>query len=132
MSWSKADIDVETIYTSKGDNYKDITDDLIIVVERMIKNEEKLADNILIYTNATNGYLRLACYDDNTKSYIGQYIYHLELPELWENSLSHEEGAYHFDNETHIAICCMLEEYIDSLNIYTSNELNSTPEILYI
>jgi hypothetical protein len=132
MSWSKADIDVETVYTSKGKNCDDITADLLIVIERMMKNEEKLANCISIYTNATNGYLRLACYDDDTKSYTGKYIYHLELPELWENSLSHEEGAYHFDNETHIAICCMLEEYIDLLNVYILNELNSTPEILYI
>lgn len=136
MSWSKADADAETVYTSQVEDYDGVQDDLMIVVERMLENKhdetKETSENILIYTNATNGYMRLAWYDPEIEDYAGKFLYYLELPKLWENSLTHEDGSFHFDNQTHIGICCLLEEYLEDINIYTSNELRSTPEILYI
>lgn len=133
MVWSKiGDDNTDTVYTSNEENIENIKADLIKVVTHMLEIEKEFAKTILIYTNSTNGFLRLACYNQKKKNYTGQYMYSLRLPVLWENSSSNNEGAFYFDKVTHLAICLMFEELMDTIKLYTSNELNSKPKILKI
>ncbi len=136
MSWSKLDVDKETMYNSDATSHQEVYRDLTIVIERMLAN--KTADEaddaaaILFYTNATNGYIKAMWYNSETERSIGKFIYYLELKTLWEMSLAHEDGAFFFDNEAHIGICCSYEDFIDIITVYTSTEMNSTAEELYI
>lgn len=68
---------------------------------------------VFIDVNATNGHLMCswdkkgggACfYDENWP------VYYLELKLLWHESLDHAEGAQHFDNQVHIALCCLVSQ----------------------
>lgn len=136
MAWKQNEDGEETIFVSQATNNTEIYDDLLEVVERMLTNKinENAADtkSILLYTNATNGYIRLVWFDAEKVKALGTFFYYLELPAFWELSLTHEEGAFHFDNESHIAICMMTEDFMDDFEVYTMNELNTTPELLLV
>jgi len=141
MAWRKLDADKETMFLSDATDYNTAQRDLTAVVQRMISNktadEATDAKALLFYTNATNGYIRIMWYDAETQKSIGKFVYYLELKTLWEMSLEHSDGAFFFDNETHVAICCTYEDFMDDygdcdFDVFTANELNSTPEELYI
>ena len=141
MSWKKLDLDKETVFVSDATDYETVQRDLMLVIQRILDNKiDDAADDantLLFYTNATNGYIRAMWYNPETESAAGNVGYYLELKTLWEMSLEHDEGAFFFDNETHIGICCAYEEYFDDFgepqfDVFTSNEMRSAPEQLYI
>jgi len=140
MAWSKLNPkEPETIYTSPADNCDDISNDLSIVVRRMIASltadQAEKAARLLLYTNATNGWIKLLMFDDSDNQ-VGGREFHLELPALFEAADNHENGSSHFDNECHIGICIMTEMLIfdelnDAYEVYTQTELKE-PERLYV
>jgi hypothetical protein len=141
MAWKKLDVDKETMYVSDATDYETVQRDLMLVVQRMIDNKiddaATDAKALLFYTNATNGYIKVMWYDAETEQSVGELIYFLELKTLWEMSLEHDDGAFFFDNETHIAISCTYEDFMDDygdcdFDVFTSNEMRTTPEELYI
>jgi hypothetical protein len=141
MAWRKLDVDKETMYVSDATDYETVQRDLMLVVQRMIDNKmddaATAAKSLLFYTNATNGYIKVMWYDPETEASVGELIYFLELKTLWEMSLEHDDGAFFFDNEAHIAISCTYEDFMDDygdcdFDVFTSNEMRSTPEELYI
>jgi hypothetical protein len=141
MAWKKLDVDKEMMYVSDATDYETVQRDLMLVVQRVIDNKTDdaatAAKSLLFYTNATNGYIKVMWYDGETEQSVGELIYFLELKTLWEMSLEHDDGAFFFDNETHIAISCAYEDFTDDygdcdFDVFTSNEMNSTPEELYI
>jgi hypothetical protein len=141
MAWKKLDLDKETMFVSDATDYETVQRDLMLVVQRMIDNKTDdaatAAKSLLFYTNATNGYIKVMWYNAETEASVGELIYFLELKILWEMSLEHDDGAFFFDNETHIAISCTYEDFMDDygdcdFDVFTSNEMRSTPEELYI
>jgi hypothetical protein len=141
MAWQKLDLDKETIFLSDATDYETVQRDLMLVIQRMLDNKTDDAASesgaLLFYTNATNGYIKAMWYNPETELSMGEVIYFLELKTLWEMSLEHEDGAFFFDNETHIGISCAYEDFMDDygdcdFDVFTSNELNTTPEQLYI
>ena len=92
-----------------------------------------VVSHILIYTNATNGYLQVSWYNSETQKSLESSILWLELPKLWQKSLDHEEGAFYFDNETHVGICNFTEEMIEfEYDVYILDEYNNDPEQLFV
>jgi len=140
MTWKSQDPDgPETIFISTAKDEEQVHIDLIILVKKMIKNlksdRAESAKKLLLYTNATNGYVQLAWFDKDDKS-VGTWNYYLELPQLLEKANNSQDGASYFDNEVHIGICVMTEilihgELDDVYDIYTQTELEG-PSQLYI
>jgi hypothetical protein len=141
MAWRKLDAGKETMFLSDATDYTTAQRDLAVVVQRMIDNKTADAatdaEALLFYTNATNGFINIKWYNPETEKTVGNLGYYLELKTLWEISLEHNDGAFFFDNQTHIAICCTYEDFMDDygdcdFDVFTSNEMDSTPEELYI
>jgi hypothetical protein len=141
MSWQKLDLDKETMFLSEATDYDGVQADLMTVINRMMENkiEDAVTEGaaLLFYTNATNGYIKISWYNPENDTFAGNVSYYLELKTLWNMSLEHEDGAYFFDKETHIGICCAYEEYFDdfgdvAFDVFTSNELQTEAEQLFI
>ena len=50
--------------------------------------------------NATNGYIGIYLYNLDEMDQMGNSSYLLELPELWNKSRSHKDGAFFYDEIT--------------------------------
>ena len=121
MRWKKAreEHDNETVLICTATYFPDIAFWIRELVERMeadwVEEGRAKEEAIFIDINATNGHMMFSwdkkggggCfYDENWPTY------YLELRQLWEESLEHEEGAQHFDNQAHIALCCVVEQML--------------------
>lgn len=66
------------------------------------------AEAVFMDINATNGHIMFTWdHADGGANFYdeGWPTYYLELPDLWQESLEHEEGASHFDSQAHLALC---------------------------
>jgi hypothetical protein len=121
MTWKKAreEHDSETVLVCTATYFPDIKIYIRELIERMetdwVAAGYAKEEAIFIDINATNGHMMFSwdkkggggCfYDENWPTY------YLELKELWRESLDHEEGAQHFDNQAHIALCCVVEQLL--------------------
>lgn len=118
MIWKKArESDAhDSVLVCNETHFQGIAPAIRALVERMEADWLALGfakeDAVFVDVNATNGHLMLTwdksggggCfYDENWP------VYYLELKALWRESLDHPEGAYHFDNHAHIALCSVVE-----------------------
>jgi hypothetical protein len=121
MTWKKAreTDERESVLVCTATQFRDIAPLIRELIERMEADYVALGfakeEAIFIDINATNGHMMFswdkkgggACfYDENWP------VFYLELKQLWRESLDHDEGAYHFDNQVHIALCCVVEELL--------------------
>jgi hypothetical protein len=121
MTWKKAreSDEHESVLICKATYHTEIASAIRELIERMEADYLALGlpkeEAIFIDINATNGHLMFtwdkkgggACfYDENWP------ILYLELKELWRQSLDHEEGAGHFDQQVHVAICTVVGDML--------------------
>lgn len=114
MAWKSAspESDVHSILECDSTDYAIIALAVRDVIETMEKDWLALgkpkAEAVFIYIDATNGHLMFTWdksggganfYDE------GWPTYYLELKRLWKESLEHNDGARHFDDNAHMAIC---------------------------
>lgn len=91
-------------YSASSTKPDDIAKDISTVIERSIKM--KSADNadgasaIMIFANATNGYIGIYLYDMDEMMEVGDSSYLLELHKLWDMAEDHEDGSIFFDQTT--------------------------------
>ncbi len=102
MTWiQEHGISKEFTFKSMATTVPEIARDIKTVVERCISNkvidEAETATSILIRANATNGYIEIYFGNIDDMEYIGRSQYLLNLPNLYEQSHSHVDGAGHFD-----------------------------------
>ncbi|MBK6525164.1 MAG: hypothetical protein IPG07_06150 [Crocinitomicaceae bacterium] len=133
MSWiNSEEYPPNKVYRTSSTEVNEVTVDLAVVIEQMIKM--KISDNaenatdIMLYGNATNGYIGIYFYDMEELVEVGSASYMLELPDLFEKSLSHEDGADFFDamvlkSAQAFASSAIGTNIKESYNIFYSNEL---------
>lgn len=116
MSWKSLNAEEpKTSYTSNSTDVKAVTEDVKIVVDKMIENREvdeaSDAKQLFFFINATNGYLRISWCDFANDKVLGKWAYWLELNSLWEKL----DDASKFDDKCFRAIADFTEFYMISL-----------------
>ncbi len=66
------------------------------MVSRTAEDGSEDREALFVSVNATNGHARFSWWKLDESS-AGEWSYTLELPQLWELSLEHDEGASFFD-----------------------------------
>ncbi len=133
MSWiNNEDYPKNKVYRTSSTKKLDIIEDLNVVVNQVIKSKvddsAEHATSLLLYVNATNGYVGVYFYDIDEMVEIGQSAYLLELPELWNISLHHLDRADFFDRTVEDSIKSFSKMVFgmklkEKFKIYLSNEL---------
>ncbi len=105
MTWiHEENIPKKITFQSEATTGVEVARDVEIVINRCIDNKIEdgadSADSILLIENATNGYIEIFFGSPDDMEYIGQSQYFLQLPKLYELSLTHENGSFHFDEMT--------------------------------
>lgn len=139
MSWiNNEEYPANKVYRTSSIDENQIVVDLINVVEQMIKSKENddaaNSTDIMLYGNATNGYIGVYFYDMEELTEIGNASYMLELPALFEKSLSHEDGADFFDSTVLNAARSFANSEVGSslkefYSIFVSNELDDQEQV---
>ncbi len=139
MSWiNNSNFPKNKFYKTESMDVDEIADDIAIVVNQAIKMKTKdfaeEAKEIMLYVNATNGYIGIYLYDIEKSTEVGNSSYSLQLPKLWEASLEHEHGSFFFDQMAEESA----QEFADSeksesikskYKIYFSDELGDIYEL---
>ena len=104
----------KTSYTSKATDVKDVTEDIKIVVDKMIENREvdeaTDAKQLFFFINATNGYMQITWCDFANDKFLGKWGYWLQLNDFWEKL----DDAFKFDDQCFRAIANFTEFYMIS------------------
>ena len=139
MSWINNDnYPLNKVYKTSSKSVDEIVKDISVVVKQVLKMKEidkaESAKSILFYANATNGYIGIYLYDINEFEEVGNSSYLLELPELWDLSINHIDGAYYYDEMTEKAIRSFASNPENSdlkkdYKLYFSNELDDPIEM---
>lgn len=86
MTWNNSD-QHNPVYTCTETKVELIYQKMSIVVSRLIQNDTDVkietTKEILIYVDATNGYVKFSWYSSEEEGEIGNYSSMLYLPELW-------------------------------------------------
>lgn len=137
MTWTAIDPEEkETILQSEATTQAQIAEDLKKVVDRMIENKEEdnasSAEQLLFSVNATNGFIRIVWWNNDTEEVVGDWVYELSLNTYWET----EDDAFNFDNTCRFALFDYTEDNLlnedENLvyGIYLKTELADIEEIL--
>ena len=114
MSWKKSHPDEvgESVLVCTSTSFEEISLAVRELLERMTADwlaaGHPKAAAVFMDINATNGHIFFTWdhADGGANFYEEAWpTYYLELPDLWQESLEHEEGASHFDSQAHIALC---------------------------
>ena len=139
MSWINNDnYPLNKVYETSSKSVDEIIKDITIVVKQVLKmksfDNAESAKSLLFYANTTNGYIGIYLYDICEFVEVGNSSYLLELPELWNLSLNHTDGADYFDEITEKAIRSFTSttessELKKEYKLFYSNELDDPTEI---
>ena len=134
MSWSKLnDEEPELYYNSKAMDYFEISSDISLVYQKMKSSRENdnalFAKELIFIVNATNGYVRIMWYDSASQKGQGTWAYQLNLKNFWNSDL--KQGAFTFDKECHLGICCFTESILpENTDVYTKYETGAIEKLL--
>jgi hypothetical protein len=126
------------VFETQSTEVNEIVNDILTVVNQAIKmkatDKAENSNEIMLYANATNGYIGIYMYDTIEMTEVGHSSYLLELPKLWDISLNHEDGSIYFDDitESSAKSFAQTESGINikkDYKIYFSNELGDMPEL---
>lgn len=137
MSWTAiAPEEKETIFHSQSITSTDIAADLKTVVDRMIENktEDRAASarQLLFLINATNGFIKIVWWNQETSEVAGEWGYELQLDSFWET----EHDAFNFDEACRFALFDFVEDHMISeggiplYDVFTKTELTDIEEVL--
>lgn len=135
MTWKKAHPDEvgESILVCRSTKYDRIGLAVRELIERMAADwlaaGHAKAEAVFMYVNATIGHIFLSwSHPDGAEDFSeeGWPTYYLELPALWQESLGHERGSSHFDDEAHMALC----EEVGRV-MFRAEELGIAPDYIY-
>jgi hypothetical protein len=136
MTWKKLNPEEkETIFLSSSSDSTHLAADLKTVVDRMVENKDadnaSAAKQLLFNINATNGFIKIVWWNNDTSETIGDWMYEINLATLWE---AHD--AFNFDKVCYNAMYDftednMISEEGDSLyDIFRITELSEIEELL--
>jgi len=136
MNWSKNTNEPEApevLFSSEapGDDDEEILYDLWIVVARLIerRTDESApgANALLAFSNATNGVVDISWMPvDGVPK--GEWKYTVELPRLHEDSSTHDEGAFYFDQQVRSALFSLAEDLWNNLEFGDGLRDRKTPK----
>lgn len=137
MSWIKLNPEEqETIFQSEATEYRQIAADLKMVVDRMIENKEadkaSDAEQLFFFINATNGFIKIAWWNNETSNPVGEWVYELELRTFWEG----EDDAFNFDHVCRFALFDFTEDNmcLDDggvvYEVFMKTELSDVEEVI--
>lgn len=137
MSWIALNPDEqETIFLSQATEEAPIAVDLKIVVDRMIANKESdkasAAEQLFFFINATNGFIKIAWWNNEASEPVGEWVYELELGTFWEQ----EEDAFNFDKVCRFALFDYTEDHmcLDDgsvvYEVFMKTELSDVEEVI--
>ena len=137
MTWTKINPEEqETIFQSQATEYAEIAADLKIVVDRMIANKEadnaSSAQQLFFFINATNGFIQIVWWNNETSKTVGEWVYELELRTFWEG----EDDAFNFDNVCRFALFDYTEDHmcLDDgsvvYEVFMKTELSDIDEVI--
>lgn len=122
MTWTAIDPEEkETLFQSQATTQHEIASDLKIVFDRMIENKEKdnaaSAEQLLFLINATNGFIKIVWWNNETSEVVGDWVYEILLETYWES----EDDSFNFDDTCRYALFDFTEDYLlgeDENSIY--------------
>lgn len=137
MSWTIINSDEkETIFQSEATDDTQIAAGLKLVVDRMIRDKAEdnavAATQLFFFINATNGFIRVAWWNNDAATVIGDWVYELELRTFWES----EEDAFNFDKVCRFALFDFTEDNMifddgsSRYNVFMKTELSDIEEVL--
>lgn len=122
MTWTAINPEEkETLFQSQATTQREIAADLKIVFDRMIENKEE--DNaastgqLLFLINATNGFIKIVWWNNETSEVVGDWVYEILLETYWES----EDDSFNFDDTCRYALFDFTEDYLlgeDENSIY--------------
>lgn len=131
----------ETYFVSKAKDREMITEDLNLVVTKMIQNRKidraLSAKQLFFDINGTNGYIKVIWYNHSKQKALGKWIYWLEIEKFWKIAGKHKDGMFYFDKECYWALFDYMEKYIyndtgDALyRIFFKTEGNAIEELYF-
>ncbi len=137
MTWIALNPDEqETIFQSEATTDTQIAGDIKTVVDRMIENKPKdqaaSAQQLLFLINATNGFIKIAWWNNEDSEVVGEWVYEIQLNTYWET----EEDAFNFDKTCRFALFDFTEDHLiseDGMSVYDvfmKTELSDIEEVL--
>lgn len=137
MTWIALNPDEqETIFQSEATTDTQIAGDIKTVVDRMIENKPKdqaaSARQLLFLINATNGFIKIAWWNNEDSEVVGEWVYEIQLNTYWET----EEDAFNFDKTCRFALFDFTEDHLiseDGMSVYDvfmKTELSDIEEVL--
>lgn len=137
MTWIALNPDEqETIFQSEATTDTQIAGDIKTVVDRMIDNKQEdqaaSAQQLLFLINATNGFIKIAWWNNEDSEVVGEWVYEIQLNTYWET----EEDAFNFDKTCRFALFDFTEDHLiseDGMSVYDvfmKTELSDIEEVL--
>ncbi len=137
MTWIALNPDEqETIFQSEATTDTQIAGDIKTVVDRMIENKQEdqaaSARQLLFLINATNGFIKIAWWNNEDSEVVGEWVYEIQLNTYWET----EEDAFNFDKTCRFALFDFTEDHLiseDGMSVYDvfmKTELSDIEEVL--
>ncbi len=127
-----AEIDID----SNAEDCMALAGELATVFDKMKTHASPSFPQLLFVANAVNGSLAAAWYGAQTGQLDDSRVYFLHLRKIWNHSLEHKEGAFYYDKECRIAICCFMEDAIhdeegnESHEVYFKTDLNKIEQLI--
>lgn len=126
----------KTIFQSEATTDTQIAGDIKTVVDRMIENKPKdqaaSAQQLLFLINATNGFIKIAWWNNEDSEVVGEWVYEIQLNTYWET----EEDAFNFDKTCRFALFDFTEDHLISeegmsvYDVFMKTELSDIEEVL--
>lgn len=137
MTWIALNPDEqETIFQSEATTDTQIAGDIKTVVDRMIENKQEdqaaSAQQLLFLINATNGFIKIAWWNNEDSEVVGEWVYEIQLNTYWET----EEDAFNFDKTCRFALFDFTEDHLISeegmsvYDVFMKTELSDIEEVL--
>jgi hypothetical protein len=137
MSWTRINPEEkETLFRSEATEDLKIAEDLKIVVDRMIGDREEdnatASNQLFFFINATNGFIQIVWWDNDSSKPVGDWVYELELTTFWES----EDDAFNFDSVCRYALFDFTEDNMifddgsARYEVFMKTELSDIEEVL--
>ncbi len=129
---NEAEINIE----STAADFTELRDELAHVFEKMKTHGSASFPQLLFIANAVNGTLAMAWYNADTGQLDETRVYFLRLKKIFNDSLDHKDGAFYYDKECRVAICCFMEDAIydeegnESCQVYFKTDMTALEQLI--